>query len=291
MGAIAVPRLLTDLCTSCGRQTTHCSCLHDVRDPSAFVQGTINAFTAPNAKRGPIVLSSDERDELHQEGLAILYRLASIFEPHREGYDQAGRFSGFAAAMLPRKLGDAWHRMHPEHRHVTDQETGKRHWEYTERAVSLEALTAEDPDRHQIMASQSDSGNLGERLHAALLARSRSEFDWIVQVGKLVGAGASIPQIAEQLGIVESTVERHIRTIVRAQPDPRHMFTKVSEMKAALEVMIEADARKAARVGELLGAGSTTADIAQIMEISDDEVKDHTEAIKWVMPRIESEER
>ena len=132
------------------KQTRHCHCLYDIRDPSAFVQGTINAFTAATARRPwPIVLSAEEREELHQEGLAILYRLSGTFETRREGYEQDGRFSGHAAMFLPRKLGDAWHRMHPDsHQQVHDPESGKRVWARPPDSFAR-GVTAEDPDRHQ----------------------------------------------------------------------------------------------------------------------------------------------
>jgi hypothetical protein len=57
--------------------------------------------------------------------------------------------------FLPRRLGDAWHKSHPEHRYITDPLTGKRGWRYDHPAVSLDAITAEPDgagDRHLLHA-------------------------------------------------------------------------------------------------------------------------------------------
>src|SRR5947209_8665438 len=141
--------------------------LLDVRDVLAFVQGTLESWCAATAKRGRIVLSEDERADLACEGVAIMYKLAEEFQPHMDGYDQPGRFSGYAAMFLPRKLGDAWHRMHPEHQ-LRTQPDGKRRWEYRERAVSLDAIVAEDPDRHALMAAPASSTQIEGWLRRAL---------------------------------------------------------------------------------------------------------------------------
>ena len=108
--------------------------LHDVDDVEAFVQATLNA--------SGIAFERDERDELVLEGLAIMYRLADQFEPHRPGYSQPGRFSGYAAMFLPRRLTDAWHRLHPEHCYVTRPDGG-REWYFAEQPVSLDGLRSD----------------------------------------------------------------------------------------------------------------------------------------------------
>lgn len=107
--------------------------LYDVDDCVAFVAATI--------RRTGLSVGEAEHEELMLEGLAILCDLAARFTPRREGYTQDGWFSGYAARYLPRRLGDAWHRLHPEHRYVTDPDTGKRHWRYGKPAISLDALT------------------------------------------------------------------------------------------------------------------------------------------------------
>lgn len=110
--------------------------LHDIASAEGFVRGTI-----AKAERGGMALEHDEREELVSEGLTILYELAGTFDAHRPGYETSGRFSGYAAMFLPRRLGDAWHRSHPEHRYVTDHSTGRRVWHYDPPAVSLDAIT------------------------------------------------------------------------------------------------------------------------------------------------------
>jgi hypothetical protein len=106
--------------------------LHDIDDVEGFVCATI--------ERSGIQAPEHEKEELVADGICILYGLAAKFEPHREGYEQAGRFSGFAAQFLPRRLGDAWHSRHPEHVRVVNSETGKREWKYRETPISLDAF-------------------------------------------------------------------------------------------------------------------------------------------------------
>jgi hypothetical protein len=59
-----------------------------------------------------------ERDELQLEGLVILYELADRFEPHRAGYAQAGRFSGYAR-LPPEAARRRLAPIHPEHKRIT----------------------------------------------------------------------------------------------------------------------------------------------------------------------------
>lgn len=110
--------------------------LHDIDDVEMFIQAQLNTWRT----RAGVYLTVDEREELTCEALCILYELAARFEPHRTGYQRAGRFSGFAAAYLPKKLGDAWHRRDESHRYVTDPSTGKRRWRYFQQAASLDGI-------------------------------------------------------------------------------------------------------------------------------------------------------
>lgn len=108
----------------------------DVANAEAFVQRCIDKST--------IRYDSSEREELLAEGLTILYELAGKYKPlpMRPGIDKkAGRFSGYAAMFLPRRLGDAWHKSHPEHLYITDPESGKRGWHYGAGPLSLDSLT------------------------------------------------------------------------------------------------------------------------------------------------------
>jgi hypothetical protein len=109
--------------------------LGDIRDAEGFVARTIH-----NSGRR---LARDEFDELKAEGLVILCDLWDRFEPHRPGYEKAGRFSGYAAAFLPRRLEDAYNRLHPEHR-VTRGPDGKREVAYGLAPVSLSGENAPD---------------------------------------------------------------------------------------------------------------------------------------------------
>lgn len=122
--------------------------LHDVDDVEAFVQATLNA--------SGIQFPEDEREELVAEGLAIMVKLAKAYQPRRGDHQQDGRFSGYAAMYLPRRLSDAWHRLHPEHLYVTDTGTGKRRWEYLALPVSLDALA--NSSRRDTDARHGDGG-------------------------------------------------------------------------------------------------------------------------------------
>ena len=108
--------------------------LMDIGNCEAFVQRTID--------RSAITYGPSEREELLSEGLTLLYELAQKYNPGVGGRDATGsRFSGYAAMFLPRRLGDAWHKAHPEHRYITDPDTGKRGWRYDHTMVSLDGLS------------------------------------------------------------------------------------------------------------------------------------------------------
>lgn len=107
--------------------------LHDIDDVEGFVCATI--------ERSGIQAPEHEREELIADGIRIIYDLAERFEPHRPGYSQPGRFSGYAAQFLPRRLGDAWHSRNAEHVRVVN-EGGKRSWAFRERPISLDQYLA-----------------------------------------------------------------------------------------------------------------------------------------------------
>jgi hypothetical protein len=109
--------------------------LMDVENLEAFVQRTID--------RSQIDYSPQEREELLAEGLTIAYELAGKYKPlpMRPGIDEeAGRFSGYLAMFLPRRLGDFWHKSHAEHRYVTHAD-GSRGWTYGAPVLSLDGLS------------------------------------------------------------------------------------------------------------------------------------------------------
>lgn len=103
--------------------------LLDIENVWAFARATLNA--------APVTFDHDEFIELEAEAVLILYQLADKYEAHRIGYESPGRFSGYAAKFLPRRLDDAWHRLHPEHVYATTPE-GKREWVYLKQTVSIE---------------------------------------------------------------------------------------------------------------------------------------------------------
>lgn len=174
--------------------------LHDILDCEMFVQATVN--------QARLVLSPDERDELVCEGLAILQRLARDYQPGFGGRDAAGStFSGMAAQFLPRKLGDAWHRMHPEHL-LTTQPDGRRKWVYRDRAVHLEAMTDDELNRQSALrADDGEQEGMWSTLHAALLDRAREEADLAYRFAVLIGEGRSDAEAARILQI--RTVDAH----------------------------------------------------------------------------------
>ena len=227
----------------------------------------------------------EERDELHREGLAILYQLARRYQPRIGDATQDGRFSGYAAMFLPRKLGDAWHAMHPEHRHLTDKTTGERRWHYGDKAVSLEAVVAEEPDRCDLLADRRNGHDLEARLYRLLLARARADIPYVVNVAVRINEPAAV--LADWLRIPEAMVADLKRTLSSAGP-VGGVFDSLSELRAALEHRAETDAREGARIGDLLGDGATVPDIAEILNIDTSHVREHMERIARVMSQAET---
>ena len=169
--------------------------LFDVRDIEAFVQATIN--------RSRRRYEPDEREELVAEGLRIAYDLASRFDPHRDGYEQEGRFSGFLAKFLPLKLEDAYHRLHPEHVLRTDPESGRRSYVYGSKAVSLEAIVEDDADRQPLLADVAsiDPAVIKRRAHKALFDRWTERVKLWSEVAELLAMDASDADVQQILGI------------------------------------------------------------------------------------------
>ena len=208
MAVLAAPVALHDPeCT--GRPclgATYC-----LLDAEAFVQATLNA-----SKR---MYGPDEREDLVADGLRILIELHGAFEPRREGYGQRGRLPGYAAKYLRLKLEDAYHRQHPEHRLVT-QPDGKRRYAYGERAVSLEALVGEDPDREPLLADVAtlDAATVARRLHEAMWERWAARVKLWSEVAELLAQDATDSEVAEILGMTGDQVKQAKAAIAEAMP-------------------------------------------------------------------------
>jgi hypothetical protein len=172
--------------------------LYDIEDCHAFVHQAINSSR--------ILMSTDEREELHAEGMAIMVKLARDYKPHIEGHERNdSRFSGYASKFLRLKLDDAWHRMHPEHQLRTDREAGRRRWVYGERATSLHAVTEGEngAERHlprALIVEHSDD-DVVERLGVALDERWSRDRAVILAVGDLLSRGYAPGDVASELGL------------------------------------------------------------------------------------------
>lgn len=115
--------------------------IHDIADAEGFVIATINTKLK--------AITMDDREELVSEGLVILFDLARRYDPAKDRPStkpghvcKTARcckpsFAGYASYLLPRKLLDAWHRMHPEHV-LRTQPDGSRKYEYLPKPASLE---------------------------------------------------------------------------------------------------------------------------------------------------------
>ena len=197
------------------RKDTTAKCLGNrwcIVDLEAYVQASLN--------RSRRTYSVEEREELVAENMRICIDLASKFDPHREGYQQSGRLCGYISAFQPKKSEDAYHRLHPEHRLRADPATGKRTYVYGEKAVSLEALTGEDPDREPLLADVAtlDAATIARRLHDAMFERWTARVKLWSEVGGLLAEGATDGQIADILGMTGDQVKQAKAAIAEAMP-------------------------------------------------------------------------
>jgi DNA-directed RNA polymerase specialized sigma24 family protein len=155
--------------------------LHDVHDVQAFVYERLDS-QFPN-------LDWQEREELAAEGMVILYRMAQSFRPRLEGHAQDGRFSGYAARYLPRRLIRAWHRLHPEH--VIVRQEGKERVEYRPAAEPLDDA---------MMASVMMAETTMDTVRYALRQQVSNEVEFTMQVATLRGMSLPRQEIASSLG-------------------------------------------------------------------------------------------
>lgn len=105
--------------------------LYDIDDVEAFIVMCIKRSGAP--------VKTYEYEDIKAEAICILYGMASKFIPQMEGYSQPGRFSGYAIKYMPRKIREAWHRIHEEAQLKTMPD-GKREYVYYKQAVSYDRI-------------------------------------------------------------------------------------------------------------------------------------------------------
>lgn len=127
------------------RRRAHGCAIGDIEDAEAFVKAHI--------KRARIRFADDEFEDILGAGLLILVRLWQLYDPARDGGRAPGKndsgrqgvasFAGYASYLLPNKIHDAYMRMHPEHRLVT-QSDGKRRWVYGVPPTSLDIVGIEE---------------------------------------------------------------------------------------------------------------------------------------------------
>jgi hypothetical protein len=114
--------------------------LFDIYDVEAFVIACVKR-SGTNAPR-------EYWDDLVAEGICLLYQMAKNYKPQMDGYETAGKFSGYAIMWLPKQIKQAWHRSQEHHVHVTDKETRKREWRYRLAPISYEIAVVTRNEEH-----------------------------------------------------------------------------------------------------------------------------------------------
>lgn len=157
--------------------------LRDIRDCVGFVAATM--------QKSRIIMSDDEKEELLAEGLCILQGLSNKFDTQRDGYAQAGSFAGYAGAYLPKRLQDAWMKLHPEH-HVRRAPEGGRVYEYGSPAKSLDDPDFRELPDHPVV----DQDSIVDRAMTHLPAEYRFIAPGVIQ---RMGEGYQADEIARSL--------------------------------------------------------------------------------------------
>jgi hypothetical protein len=162
--------------------------LHDIADVEGFVGATLErSGLRPH-------LQPAEHEDLVAEGVCVLYELADRYEPHLPGYATAGRFSGFAARLLPNRLTDAWHAWNESHSRITAADGGRR-WTYEAPALSLDV---DDPPL--VLAGETFLEDM-PRLGAALRAIEPWQQFAIARMCELVRDGYGRVEVAAMLNV------------------------------------------------------------------------------------------
>lgn len=109
---------------------------HNIEDAEAVVRSII--------RKGRKILTGDQMDELVSEGMRIMCKLATDYEPGKNGLDPTtSSFSGYVWKLLPGKLSDAANRLHGGH--LATLPDGSRRWHYDEPPASLERIAETRP--------------------------------------------------------------------------------------------------------------------------------------------------
>jgi hypothetical protein len=119
--------------------------LRDIQDVEGFVINCIKRSGAP--------VQPHEYEDLVAEGLCILYAMERKYIPKMTGYTKEGRFSGYAIKWMPRKMKEAWHKMHEECTLQTMPDKTRR-WVRRQPAASWDALQEHARNGHHFDESQ-----------------------------------------------------------------------------------------------------------------------------------------
>jgi hypothetical protein len=121
----------------------------DVRDAEGFV--------AKMMHKSGVRLGPEEKVEMLAEGITILLELAAQYKPRLDGYKQDGTFSGYAGMFLPRRLQDAFYRLHPEHQ-LKRTPDGKKVREFGQANLSLHHEDMAEPVASMYLGPLAEDG-------------------------------------------------------------------------------------------------------------------------------------
>lgn len=168
-----------------------------------------------------VILTTEGREELVQEGLRILSEMFDRYEPGRGGLDpETSSFSAYAHKYFPGKLRDAWHRM--EGHTLTTKPEGGREWQYPGKPSSLDRIAEDHPDGLDSIRSLTTEdvycSDLGVSVGSALDQMYAAMREQTIKVAILLADGVtSNNRIALALGVGPVDVElsmEHIRLAV-----------------------------------------------------------------------------
>lgn len=174
--------------------------LYDVDD--------IESFVAASLTRSHIIYNRDEHDELIAEGITILYELAARYQPHMPGYQHPGRFSGYAAALLPRRMQDAYYRLHPEH--TARRVNGRKIREHGQPPISLQAPIHHEG--HELTRNGQAAGPITVADHMALATHA---LDPTLHTHHHQDTDpTALPLVASAMSLIPTEARHHARPIL-----------------------------------------------------------------------------